>query len=356
MGLRARRLGETLSRFSSIWLVAAGFLIAYSGLAFSQEGGKQPLRLVQTIPLPNVKGRLDHTDVDVKGKRLFIAGLENGTFEVVDLEGGRWLRSIPGFKKPQGALFVPKLNKLFLASGDDGMLRIFRGDTLELLDSIHLEPGPNRVVYEPKSKLVYVGYGGKDAGKDYGEVGIIDARNDKRVGDIKVVAHPSELLLDKSGTTLFVFSSIANRLHIIDASKRQVVSTWPVTSDHPGDAAFDEGTSRLFIGTHTPAEMIVMDSKSGKEVAHLPTSEGMDGVYFDAGRKRVYVSGGRDLPVGFAYVYQQRDADHYETIGKIPTRGGAGTSFWSSDLNRYYVAAPATDKEKAAILVYVPQD
>jgi len=180
MGLRTGRLGETMKRISNIWLVAAGFLIAYSGIAFSQEGGKQPLRLVQTIPLPNVKGRLDHMDVDVKGKRLCVAGLENGTFEVVDLQSGKWVRSIPGFKKAQGALFVPEPNKLFLASGDDGMPRVFRGDTLELLDSIHLEPGPNRVVYEPKSKLVYVGYGGKDAGKDYGEVGIIDARQEAR--------------------------------------------------------------------------------------------------------------------------------------------------------------------------------
>jgi len=306
--------------------------------------------------MPNVKGRLDHVDVDVKGKRLFVAGLENGTLEVVDVQGGKWMRSIPGFKKPQGVLYVPELNKLFVASGDDGMIRVFRGDSLELLDSIHLEPGPNRVVYEPKSKLVYVGYGGKDAGKDYGEVGIIDARNDKLAGDIKVVAHPSELLLDKSGTALFVFSSIANRLQVVDANKREVVSTWTVTSEHPGDAAFDESTSRLFVGTRTPAEMLAMMSKSGKEFAHLPTAEGMDCVYNDAGRRRVYVSGGRELPVGFAYVYQQKDADHYETIGKIPTRGGGGTSFWSPELNRFYVAAPASDKQEAAILVYAPQD
>src|SRR3982075_4628582 len=178
MGLCARRLRASVHRIAEIWPVAASLLIANSGVAFSQEVAKQPLRLVQTIPLPNVKGRLDHMDVDVKGKRLFVAGLENGTFEVVDLQAGKWVRSIPGFKKAQGALFVPELNKLFLASGDDGMLRVFRGDMLELLDSIHLEPGPNRVVYEPKSKLVYVGYGGKDAGKDYRGVGIIEAQND----------------------------------------------------------------------------------------------------------------------------------------------------------------------------------
>src|SRR3989442_9982452 len=186
-----------MNRYSHVWFVAVFFLIG-SARAYAQEGPKPPLRLVQTISFPNVAGRLDHMDVDVKGKRMFFAGLENGTLEVVDLQAGKWIRRIPGFNKPQGALYVPELNKLFVASGDDGMLRVFRGDTLELLDSIHLEPGPNRVVYEPKSKLVYVGYGGKDAGKDYGEVGIIDAQNDKIVGDVRIVAHPSKILLDKA--------------------------------------------------------------------------------------------------------------------------------------------------------------
>src|SRR5205814_5892505 len=220
-------------------------------------------------------------NVDIMDNRLFDAEVENGTVEVVDLEAGKWAHSIHGFKKPQGAFYVPELDKLCRASGDDGMLRVFRGDTLDLLDPIQLEPGPNRVVYEPHSKLVYVGYGGKDAGKVYGEVGIIDAKDDKHIGDIKVVAHPSELLLDRSGTTLFVCMAIANQIQVIDTKKRQVVSTWQVSSQRPGDAAFDESTSRLFIGTRTPPEMIVMDL-SGKEVAHFTTAEGMDGVYFDA--------------------------------------------------------------------------
>src|SRR6266852_836291 len=116
-----------MNRYSQVWFVAVFFLIGSAAIAHSQEGAKQPLRLVQKISLPNVKGRLDHMDVDVNSKRLFVAGLENGTFEVVDLQAGKWVRSIPGFKKPQGALFVPELNKLFLASGDDGMVRVFPG-------------------------------------------------------------------------------------------------------------------------------------------------------------------------------------------------------------------------------------
>src|SRR5215469_2680571 len=345
-----------MKKLSGRCLALLLLLLSVPTTANSQDHGKQLLRLVQTISMPNVRGRLDHMDVDVPGKCLYVAGLENGSVEVVDLQSGKWVRSLGGFKKPQGALYVAELDKLFVTSGDDAMLRVFKGDTLELVDSIQLEPGPNRVVYEPHTKLVYVGYGGKDAGKDYGEVGIIDARDHKHIGDIKVAAHPSELLLNQSGTTLFVFVSIVNQLQVVDTNKRQVVSTWKVSNERPGDAALDESTSRLFIGTRTPSEMIVMNSQSGKEVAHLPTAEGMDGVYFDRRRKRIYVSGGRELPAGFVYVYRQRDADHYDNVGRIPTREGAGTSFWSSELNRYYVAAPANGTQDAAILVYAPVD
>src|SRR5260370_41833451 len=321
--------------------------------AYAQDHA--PLRLVRTIPMPNVKGRIDHMDVDVKGKRLFVAGLENGSLEVVDLQTGKWSKSIPGFKKTQGVAYVSALNRVFGASGDDGMLRVFRGDTLDLLDAIKLDLGPNRVAYDPHRKLLYVGYGGKDAGKDYGEVGVIDANTDKHVGGVKVEAHPAELLLDASGNALFVFVSAASKVQGVDTNKREVVSTWPVSSQRNGDGAFEEKTHRLFIGTRTPPRMIVMDSQTRKEIANLPTVDGMDGVYFDTAHKRIYVSGGRDYDVGYVFAYQQQDAGHYQTIGKIPTKPGAGTSFWSPELNRYYVAAPAHDKEEAAIRVFEPE-
>jgi DNA-binding beta-propeller fold protein YncE len=314
-----------------------------------------PLRLVQTITMPGVKGRLDHMDVDTQHQRLYVAALENGSLEVVDLRSGKWMRSVPGFKKPQGVCYVPELKKLFVASGDDGMLRVFHSETLKLQDSIHLDAGANRIAYDSKSKHLYVGYGGKDAGKDYGQVAIIDARSDKKISDVQVAAHPAELLLEKSGRTLFVFISTLSSIQVMDTTTNRVVATWPVTNQRPGDAAFDEATHRLIVGTRTPPEMVVIDSENGNRIASLPTGEGMDGVYFDKSHHRVYVSGGRGVDVGFVYAYRQLDANHYDLAGKIPTRPGAGTSFWSAELNRYFVAAPATSSEDAAILVYEPQ-
>ncbi len=338
-------------QWSLLWIM--GLLFAFVLSIHGQD--KSPLKLIQKISLPNVKGRIDHMDVDVRGKRLFVAGLENDTLEVVDLKAGKRVRSVPGLKTPQGVAYVPALNKVFVANENDDTLKVFRGDTLDLLNTIRLDLGANRVSYDPHGKKLYVGYGGASAKKNYGEIGVIDAENDRHIGDIQVGARPAEILLDKSAQTLFVFDSVASKIQVIDARNSRILSLWPVSSQRPGDGALDEATHRLFIGTRTPPAMIVMDSTSGKEVANLPTVEGMDGVYFDAPRKRVYVSGGRGFDVGSVFVYQQQTADRYLQIGRIPTRPGAGTSFWSPELNRYYVAAPANDKEEAAILVFEPQ-
>ena len=83
---------------------------------------------MQIIEMPNVKVRIDHMDVDVKGNRLFVAR------EWLTRSGrsSDWqmVEKLPGFKKTQGIAYVPSPNKVFVASGDDGMLRVFRGDTL----------------------------------------------------------------------------------------------------------------------------------------------------------------------------------------------------------------------------------
>src|SRR4051812_26271573 len=81
-----------------------------------------PLHLVQTIPLPGVEGRIDHLAVDLATHRLFVCALGNDTLEVVDLEKGRRIQSVPGFNEPQGIVFMPKTKTVVVASGGDGKL------------------------------------------------------------------------------------------------------------------------------------------------------------------------------------------------------------------------------------------
>src|SRR5260370_8263727 len=95
-------------------VVGLAVLTSLSVQVYAQE--QPPLRLIQTIPLPNVKGRMDHLGVDIKGQRLFAAALENNTLEVIDLKAGKRVFSIPGQSKPQGVFYSSDFNKLFFAN------------------------------------------------------------------------------------------------------------------------------------------------------------------------------------------------------------------------------------------------
>src|SRR6516162_5242155 len=57
-----------------------------------------PLHLEKEIPLPGVEGRIDHFSADVRGQRLFIAALENGTVEVLDIRKGERSTEIKGLR------------------------------------------------------------------------------------------------------------------------------------------------------------------------------------------------------------------------------------------------------------------
>src|SRR5213592_1316407 len=73
--------------------------------------GEQELILKQTIVLPNVNGRIDHMDADVKGQVVFMSALGNNSVEIVDLKNEKHLFSIKKLSEPQGVIFIPQTNE-----------------------------------------------------------------------------------------------------------------------------------------------------------------------------------------------------------------------------------------------------
>ena len=327
------------------------FLGASAGRVDAQN--KEYLHLVQTIPLRNVKGRMDHLGVDVKGKRLFAAALDNNTVEVVDLKAGKQIHTIPEQSKPQGIFYSADFKKLFVANGTEGTCKIYKGDKFTLIENLSLGVNPNHVGYDPATKYLYVGIGAPDS--EAGALALIDTRNNKHIGDIKADARPGGIKIEKSGPRIFVTLRGLPKLGVIDRKKREEITTWPATGA-PGVVAlaFDETHHRLFGGTRNPF-LLVFDTESGKQITQLEGVAGIDDLWYDAAHKRIYASGGRDADAGFVFVYQQGEADHYELAARVPTRVNAQTSIWVPELNRYYVSASANDKEDAAILVFEPQ-
>ncbi len=84
------------------------FVLGAAALAFTGSLSAASFVLERSIPLPDVKGRIDHFAGDPAGHRLFVAALGNNTVEVLDLDRGKVVHSITGLAEPKGSFSSPK--------------------------------------------------------------------------------------------------------------------------------------------------------------------------------------------------------------------------------------------------------
>jgi DNA-binding beta-propeller fold protein YncE len=323
-------------------------LLAFSLVPNVNAQDNPPLKLAQKISMPGVQGRFDHITVDIQGNRLFIPanGENQNTVEVIDLKAGKRVSSIPGQSRPQGTFYSADFNRLFVSNGTDGTCKIFRGDTFELIDSLPLGPDANQMGYDPDTKYLYVGLGDRNSGA----LAMIDTSNNKHIGDIKTDARPGGVTFDKPGPRIFVNLNGATKLGVIDRKKREQIATWPVTgAENYGPLALDESSHRLFLGTRKPPMLMVFDTESGKQITQLESVPSIDGVWYDAARKRIYVTGS-----GFIAVYDQKGADSYTPMVKLPSEPNSQPSIWVPQFNRLYISVPQDGTRDAEVLVYEP--
>jgi DNA-binding beta-propeller fold protein YncE len=321
-------------------LLLAAPAVLMPGRARTQEA--EPLRLVQTMALSNVQGRIDHLAVDLKGQRLFVAALGNDSVEVIDLRSGKRVRSLTGFREPQGVAFIESPAKLFVSNGGTGALDIFGGDTLRLLGVVKFPTDADNLRYDASVGQLFIGYGN-------GSLGVMDAKEGKLLGAVKLAAHPESFQMETAGTKIFVNVPGADHVAVVDRATLRVVTTWPlqnVRANFP--MALDEANHGLFVGARQPAKLIVFDTQSGKVVTSLDCAGDADDLFYDRERKRIYLSGGE----GFVDVFAQHDANHYRRVARLATAPGARTSLWVPQVSRLYVAVPHRRAQGAEVRAY----
>jgi YVTN family beta-propeller protein len=317
----------------------AFILLISATLACAQAG--PPLRLEKTIDLPGVQGRIDHMSVDVKGERLFVAALGNNTVEVIDLKAGKRANTISGLQEPQGVLYLPVANRLYVANGNDGTVRIFDGTSFKLIKTIEYGDDADNLRYDSNKQHLYVGYGS-------GGLGEFDAEGNK-IADTKLDAHPESFQFEKNGSLIFVNLPKSLKVAVVDREKRAVVAKWRTgasLANYP--MALDEADHRLFVVTRYPARLLVFDSDTGRVIQSLSAAGDCDDVFYDPARKRIYASGGE----GAISVFEQQSPAQYQEIARIATVKGARTSLFSPEVDRLYLAVRREGSRPAMIQIF----
>jgi DNA-binding beta-propeller fold protein YncE len=299
------------------------------------------LKPIETIPLAGVQGRFDHFALDAKGRQLFVAALGNNTLEVLDLAGSKRIQSLSGFSKPQGVLYLPAKNRVLVANGDSGTLSVLDGASFKVLQTLGEMADADNVRYDAAGDFVYVGYGD-------GALGVVRAATAEKVATIKLAGHPESFQLEKNGSRIFVNVPDAKQVAVVDREKRAVAVTWPMDEFQANfPMALDEAHQRLFIGCRKPPRLLVLDTATGKPTANLAIDSDTDDLFYDAARRRLYLSCG----AGYLDVVDRGDADTYHMRERLATRPGARTSFLSTDLNQLYLAVPRQGTQTAEIRV-----
>lgn len=345
MKYRIARLFLATSLLPSLLLTA---LLALSAPAAGQES--PALSLETHIPLPNVKGRIDHFGIDVKGQRLFVAAVDNHTLEVVDLKSGELVHTITDLAEPQGVFYDASTNRLFVACGLDGVTKLFDGTTFKVLATVKFPDDADNIRYA-RSKGVIVGYAGakqlRKREEGTGGLGFLDS-NGKKTGDIVIDAHPESFQLEQAGTRLFVNVPEKKEIEVIDLAKHTVVARWPVSAKNNFPMALDEAHHRVFVGCWVLPRLVVFDTETGQEVASGEIAGSTDDLFYDSSRGRVYVLTSQD----FLEVFQQKDPDHYDRIARFPTPPRTQTGLFVPEWGKLFAAVQKQGEQSAEIRVY----
>jgi DNA-binding beta-propeller fold protein YncE len=332
-------------------LVLLVALTTYRSAQKSAPAAAAPLVLTGAIPLPDVQGRIDHFGFDPKN-RLFVSALGNSTEAVIDLNAQRVVHTITGVPTPQGVIYSPETDKLFVGSAK-GKVYIYDGTSFDLITTIDFHDDADNLRYDPVDKRVYVGYGDQETAA----IGMIDSTTNKRLDEeFKLGAHPESFQLESTGPNIFVNLPDLKQIAVVNR-KTHAITRWALTLEANFPMALDEADHRLFVATRSPARMVVFDTGNGKLLVALPCVQDSDDLYYDPRRKRVYVAGGE----GYISVFQQDDPDHYQLLAKVPSALGARTAGYfgrigKKGFDRLYVAIPARAKRGAEVWIYAVED
>jgi hypothetical protein len=329
-------IGFLHKKYTIMILVSAVLLNCSTTVQKSDE-----LKLEKAITLPSVKGRIDHMDVNMKDRIVYVAALGNNSVEVADITKGIVLHSIKALDEPQGVAYISQQHEIFVANGGNGDCYFYNANSFEKIATIHLSSDADDVRYDSTSELIYVGYG-------EGGIAVIDARSHKQTGDIKLTGHPEGFQLDKKLNKIFINVPDVHQIAVADLSSFKIISTWN-TSDYRANfpMTIDTIDHIIFIGYRNPSRLIAMDENSGAVLATSNLVSDVDDIFFDETERKIYASGGG----GFITIYQWQKPE-IKQIAKISTREGARTSLLIPTLKLFILAARANGSKPAELQVY----
>jgi DNA-binding beta-propeller fold protein YncE len=322
-------------------LLSTCFAVVGTIIISSASSADRPaLSLARTIPLGDVKGRIDHLAVDLEGKRLFVAELGSDTVGVIDLRSYRVRQRVTDLAEPQGLGYLPATQTLYVANGGDGSVRTFTGDDLKPSVALKLGGDADNIRIDGKTSTLFVGYGS-------GAIAVINANSLRKMGEVTLNGHPESFQLAATSNHIYINVPDTRQVVIADRQSGRVirkVSVRGLRANFP--MVLNEEAQRISIVFRDPPVLRTL-TLDGTLLTDVDVCGDADDLFVDSMRHRTYVICGEG-------VVDVLNGDGLR-IQRIATAVGARTGLFVPELDRLFVAVPARKGTKAEIRVFEPQ-
>jgi YVTN family beta-propeller protein len=287
--------------------------------------------LVATIALGQ-PDRWDYVVPDSARHRVYVA--HGDRLAVLDTATNTVIANVQGIAGgTHGTGISAATGQGFTDDGHNGTAIAFDLKTFKIVKSIPANEDADAITVDPATGHIFVVDG------DPGTITVVDPKTDSAVATISVGEKLEYAVADGTGA-VFVAGNEKSDVVKIDAIANRVVAQWPVPGcASPHGLAYDPASQRLFMGC-TNGAMMVVDASSGRVVTSLPIGRGSDAVAFDAKRKRVFSSNGKD---GTISIYQQIAPDRYELLETVQTAVSGRTMAVDEATGHLFVAAADTE-------------
>jgi hypothetical protein len=287
-------------------------IIFLCSLASMAQKNTEQYKVIKTIPVTG-DGSWDYLNADPAAGRLYIS---HGTsVQILDLKTEKLAGTIENTPGVHGIALVPMFRKGFISAGRMDSIIVFDMESLRVTGKIPAGQNPDAIIYDPLSKRVFA-FNGKSH-----NVTVIIAKTNGIAGTIQLPGKPEYAVADGNGK---MFVNIEDKGTIVkfDTKTLKIEAEWSLDpGKEPTGLAFDPVTGHLFSACSESAQMVVLNSGTGKVIATLPIGKGCDGCVFNPRTKEIISSNGE----GTITVIRQENSDKYKVTQTLDTRKSART-------------------------------
>jgi DNA-binding beta-propeller fold protein YncE len=292
--------------------------------------------IVKKIPIPG-QGSWDYLTVDEGARRLYVS---HGTqVEVLDVDSGSIVGSIPKTPGVHGIAIAPELGRGFVSNGKTSTVTIFDLKTLKPIADVPTGKKPDAIIFDPATSRVFAFNGESKSAT------VIEAATGKVAGTVDLGGGPEFAAADGNG---FVYDNLEDESLVlkIDARKLTVEQRWPTAPcAAPSSMAIDRANRRLFVGCRSKV-MAVVNADTGKVITTVPIGDHVDATVYDAETKMVFNSNGE----GSVTVIRQDSPDTYSVVETVKTLPRAKTMALDPKTHRLFLSTAESDQFEVLVV------